>query len=111
MKTIYKITFFCGYPGTKETDFVKADCLADAEKYAKEGLPDYISDWEHLVNWSPEDMDEEEYEGCEEEYEEVCFYDSQEYEDYVADCGYEIAEATEDDFENWGINPEEIQEI
>ena len=111
MKTIYKITFFCGYPGTKETDFVKADCLADAEKYAKEGLPEYISDWEHLVNWSPEDMDEEEYEGCGEECGEACFYDSQEYEDYVADCDYDIAEATEDDFENWDIDPEEIQEI
>lgn len=111
MKTIYKVTFSCGYAGTDETDFVKADCLADVENYAKERLPEYMSDWEHLVVWSSEDMDEEEYEGLGEECEEVCFYDSQEYEDYVADCFYEIVEATEDDFENWDIDPEKVEEI
>lgn len=111
MKTIYKITFSCGYASTDETVLVKADCLADAEEYAKERLPDYVSDWEHLVNWSPEDMDEEEYSECGEECGEACFYDSQEYEDYAADCGYKVAEATEDDFENWDIDPEDAEEI
>ena len=111
MKSIYKIIYFCAYAGIKENDFVKADSLADVEKYAKEELPEYISNWEHLVDWSSEDMDEEEYEECGEECGEACFYDSQEYEDYIAGCGFDVVEATEEDFENWDINPEKIQKI
>lgn len=98
MKTIYKITFFLRLCRHRWNSFC-------------EGLSEYISDWEHLVSWSSEDIDEEEYEECGEECGEACFYDSQEYEDYVENCGYNVAKATEDDFENWGIDSEEIQEI
>ncbi len=103
MKTIYKITYFCGYAGTKEIDFVKADSLADAEEYAKEGLPEYISNWEHLVTRFSEE--------CGEECGEACFYDSQEYEDYVEDCGFDIVKAIKDDFQKWGIDSEKVSEI
>ncbi len=93
MKKIYKITYFSGYVGTDETYFIKADCLTKVEQYADDYLPEYSSSWESLVDWSSEDMDEEEYE------------------DYIEGCGYTIEEATEEDFNNWRINPNEILDI
>lgn len=111
MKKIYKITYFCGYVGTDETDFIKADCFTKVEQYADDYLPEYASNWESLVDWSSEDMDEEEYEECGEECGKACFYNSQEYEDYIEGCGYTIEEATEEDFDNWRINPDEILDI
>lgn len=104
MKTIYKIIYFCGYAGANETNFIKADCLADAEEYAKKGMFDYMSKWEHLVTWSPS------YEDAK-NADEASFYDSQECENYVNDCSYDIVEATERDFENWDIDPEKVEEI
>ena len=108
---IFKVTYSCGYAGTDETDFVIAKCKDQAEVWANEGLLDYIQTWEHLVQWSAEDMDEDEYEECGEEYGEACFYDSTEYEDFVADCGFTITEATENDLYNWGVNVERIPDI
>ena len=104
---IFKVTYSCGYAGTDETDFVIAKCKEQAEVWANEGLLDYIQTWEHLVQWSAEDMDEERGE----EYGEACFYDSTEYEDFVADCGFTITEATENDLYNWDVNVERIPDI
>ena len=108
---IFKVTYSCGYAGTDETDFVIAKCKEQAEVWANEGLFDYIQTWEHLVQWSAEDMDEDEYKERGEEYGEACFYDSTEYEDFVADCGFTITEATENDLYNWNVNVERIPDI
>lgn len=108
---IFKVTYSCGYAGTDETDFVIAKNEVQAKVWADEGLPDYIQTWEHLVQWSAEDMDEEEYEEWGEESGEACFYDSPEYEDFVADCGFTITEATEDDLYNWSVDVERIPDI
>lgn len=111
MKTVYKVTFTCGHSGTDEVHFVRANSLSEVENWATESFPDYISDWEHLVTWSPENMDEEEYSECGEDCEEACFYDSQEYEDYVADCSFDITEATEKDYFNWSVEDRDIEDI
>lgn len=111
MKKIYKITYFCGYIGTDETDFIKADCLTKIEEYADDRLPEYASSWESLVSWTPEDCEKcEKCKECE-NYGENCFYESQEYANYIEGCGYTIEEATEEDFDNWRINPNEVLDI
>lgn len=56
-------------------------------------------------------MDEEEYEERGEECGEDCFYDSTEYEDFVADCGFTVTEATEDDLYNWSVDVERVPDI
>lgn len=108
---IFEVTYSCGYAGADETVFVIAKCKEQAEGWAEEGLSDYIQTYEHLVQWSAENMDEEEYEEWGEEYGESCFYDSSEYEDFVADCGFTVTEATEDDLYDWSVDVEKIPDI
>lgn len=72
------ITFSNGYCGCDiEEEFVGT--YDEAVEWANEYLPDYAEDYTHIAfGWDEE-------------------YTEEEYEEYLEDCGYEIAESEEED--------------
>ena len=72
------ITFENGYCGCNiEEEF--EGTYEEAVDFAKEYLPDYAEQYAHVAfGWDEE-------------------YTEEEYEDYIAYCGYEIAESEEED--------------
>ena len=72
------ITFSNGYCGCDiEEEFVGT--YKEALEWADEYLPDYAENWAHIAfGWNEE-------------------YNEEEFEEYLADCGYEIVESKEDE--------------
>ena len=71
------------------------DKLDKIEYIMNLGLPEYISEYEYIAR--------EEY--CEYNEDDEEFYESQEYENYLSGCYYEIHEVTKEDAEeNFGVS-------
>lgn len=85
----YRGTYYTPYAGTDVELFFISDSEEDVELYMSEGLNDYAQNYEYLVHWDEEDGED--------------FYDSQDYDNYITDCGFSVEETTEEDaVKRWG---------
>lgn len=75
------ITYENGYPGCNE-EIEFEGTYEEAKEYAEDGLEDYAQTWTHIAFGWDEEFTEEEYE------------------DYRADCGYNIAHYEEEEEED-----------
>lgn len=79
----FRIEYTNGYCGCDVNDYIEAENIFEAEKYAANCLENYISDYAYFC------IDESIYE---EEYEEA-------YEEYRDGCTYDIFEITKEEYE------------
>lgn len=88
MKRHFKITYYNGIVGCDETEFVLAETPEDVEQWADDKLEDYAESyaWQYF-GWDADYTDEE-------------------YEEYFAECGFDVVECDDDEIEG-----EDFEEI
>lgn len=92
-------TYNCGYVSCEETICLIANSITEAEEYMKDRFVEYMCSWEYLAmeEYQSEMTDEngdflEDIEG---------FYESNIYDNFMADGSWSVREATEIDLANY----------